>query len=278
MRRVAQTVGIDQAQTAVEHGEHAEAQQVDLDDAQTRQVVLVPGHHGAVLHGRGLHGHEVRERRAGDDHAAHVDGQMSRQPAQPGDELDQVRHARVASEAAPSRRQLALHVRIEAPVDALGQAVHFGAGEAQGLAHVAHGRTRAPGDGLGGQGRVVTPVATVDVLQDTLAVLVGDVEVDVRHFAALVGQEALEQQLHAHGIDRGDAQGVADRRVGRRPAPLAEDALALTERHDVMHHQEVPGQVEALDHVEFLGQLTCHRRGERSVATPCASVSQIVQP
>src|SRR6185312_7201791 len=48
-------------------------------------------------------------------------------------------------------------------------------------------------------------------------------------------------------IDAGDAQRVADRGIGRRAATLAEDAGPPAERHDVVHDEEVAGEVLLLD-------------------------------
>ena len=56
--------------------------------------------------------------------------------------------------------------------------------------------------------------------------------------------EALEQQVVAVGIDRGDAEHVADRRVGGRAAALAEDVLGAGEADDRVHRQEIGRVVE----------------------------------
>ena len=85
----------------------------------------------------------------------------------------------------------------------------------------------AVGDDVGGHRRAVLAVALVDVLDDALALIAArQVDVDVRPFAALFGEKALEEQVHPDRIDGGDAERVADRAVGRRAAPLAEDAAA----------------------------------------------------
>jgi hypothetical protein len=42
-------------------------------------------------------------------------------------------------------------------------------------------------------------VARVDVLNDLVAALVLDVEVDVRRLGALAAEEALEEEIHADG-------------------------------------------------------------------------------
>ena len=75
------------------------------------------------------------------------------------------------------------------------------------------------------QRRAVAAVLVVDVLHDFLAPLVLEVDVDVGRLVALLADEALEQHATARRIDLGDAEAVADRRVRRRAAPLAQDAL-----------------------------------------------------
>ena len=53
-------------------GKHAEAEEVDLDDAEVLAVVLVPLDDGAVGHGGGLEGDDGVEAGVADDHAAGV--------------------------------------------------------------------------------------------------------------------------------------------------------------------------------------------------------------
>ena len=107
------------------------------------------------------------------------------------------------------------------------------------LRHVAQRAARPVTDDGGGQRRAFAPVLRVDVLDDFLAPLVLEVDVDVRRFVALPGDEALEQQRHARGIDLGDAEAEAHRRVRRRAAALAENVPRAREPHDVVHGEEV---------------------------------------
>ena len=82
-------------------------------------------------------------------------------------------------------------------------------------------------DDGGADGGAVAAISFVDVLHHQLAPLVLEVDVDVGRLVALLGDEALEQHVVVGlaGIDRGDAEAEADRRIGRRAAALAEDAL-----------------------------------------------------
>ena len=126
-------------------------------------------------------------------------------------------------------------------------------GQAERLADLARRAAAAIGDDVGGHGRAEPAVALVDVLDDLLApVAARQVEVDVRPLAALLGEEALEEQLHPHRVDRGDAERVADRAVGRRAAPLHQDVVGAAELDDVPDDEEVAGEVEAADQVQLV--------------------------
>ena len=97
-------------------------------------------------------------------------------------------------------------------------------GQAEGLADLAHRRARAVGDDGRGEAGAIAAVFLVDVLHHLLAPLVLEIDVDVGRLVALGGDEALEEEIGALGIDLGDAEAVADGGVGGRAAPLAEDA------------------------------------------------------
>ena len=69
--------------------------------------------------------------------------------------------------------------------------------EAERLADLARRAAAAIGDDVGGHRRAEPPVFLVDVLDDALAAIAArQIEIDVGPLAALLGQEALEQQIH----------------------------------------------------------------------------------
>ena len=70
------------------------------------------------------------------------------------------------------------------------------------------------------------PYLLVDRLDDLLAPLVLEVDVDVRRLAPLRREESLEEEVRPRRVNRRDPQAVADGAVGGAPAPLAEDVLA----------------------------------------------------
>jgi hypothetical protein len=70
----------------------------------------------------------------------------------------------------------------------------------------------------------VAAIAFVDVLDHLLAPFMFEIDVDVGGLVPGLGDEAFEHHGADLGADAGDAQRVADHRIGRRAAPLAQDA------------------------------------------------------
>src|SRR5215469_9423170 len=90
------------------------------------------------------------------------------------------------------------------------------------------------------------------MLDHALALIAArQIEIDVRHLAALLGEKALEEQLHPYGIDGSDAQRVADSAVCCRPASLYEDAFLLAEADDVPDNEKVSGKIQFFDERQF---------------------------
>ena len=116
----------------------------------------------------------------------------------------------------------------------LGQAIDLAFVQVERLPHFARRALAAIGDDVGGHRRAVLPVLLVDVLDHALAPIAArQVEIDVGPLAAFFRQEALEQQLHRHRIDGGDAEAVTDGAIGGRTAALHQDVLLPAEVDDV---------------------------------------------
>src|SRR5262252_76307 len=98
----------------------------------------------------------------------------------------------------------------------------------------------------GADRRAMPAVAFIDVLNDLLAPLVLEIDVDIGRLAAIFRNKARKQEIAFVWIDRGDAKAKAHRAVGRRAAPLAEDLLLLGagEGNQVMHGEEVARVIE----------------------------------
>ena len=262
-----------QVEAVVQRGQHAQAEQVDLDQARVGAVVLVPLQHGAARHPGPLHRAHLPHRAVADHHAARMDAQVPRQPLHPGRQL---RHRG----RDPGRERLPVRGRSRADLPRPGVGVRRR--EPERAARVPQRHPRPVRDHVGDLGGPVPAVGAVDVLDDLLAAAVLDVQVDVRRAVPALGKEPLEQQVVRDRVDAGDAEREADRRVRRRPAALAQDVVVLAERHDVVHDQEVAGEPEALDHVELPGDLGVRARhpfGPRSpVAGRGLAGGQLAQP
>ena len=148
--------------------------------------------------------------------------------------------------------------------------------EAERLPHFARRAAAAVRDDVGRHRGPETPVLFIDVLNDLLApVAARQIEVDVRPLAALFRQEPLEEQFHLHGIDRRDAEAVAHGAVGRAAAALHEDVVLPAVIDDVPDDEEVAGEIELLDEIEFARDLRAGALVIRPVSLARADVGDL---
>ena len=192
---------------------------------QRVEIVLVPFDHGAVFHRRVFDRHQFLERAARDDEAADMLRQMAREADQLARQssasarVGSADRARARAHAsARSRRRTSPTPCRRAPPS------HPPTGPApcrprgwRGAGDSDHGRR---------QRGAVAAVFLVDVLDDLLAPLMLEIDVDVGRLVAFLVDEALEQHVDPFGIDRGDAEAEAHHRIGRRAAPLAQNSRA----------------------------------------------------
>ena len=280
-------MALDQIEALVELGQRAEPEQIHLEQPQVLQVVLVPLDDGAPGHRRVLDRHQVVDRLVAEEEAARVDrevtGDILNLPAQP-DEVVMQRGGRIEPGLGEPRR-------IERTVmgEQLRETVERGLRQTEHLADLAHRGAGAEAHDVRHHGGAVAAVLGVDVLDDLLAPRVHDVEVDVGRLTALARQEPLEQQLDPGGVDRRDAEAVADHGARGRAAALAEDPLAPAVPDDLPHGEEVAAVVELVDERELAVDLRedCrrHAAGEAlarpakgELAKPCAGGLAVGQP
>ena len=115
-------------------------------------------------------------------------------------------------------------LRAPAPHEA-GQSARHILRHSQRLADFAHRAAGAVADHDGGERGPCAAIGVVDPLDDLLAPLVLEVDIDIGRLVALLGDEALEEKFGMDRVDGGDAEHVADGGVGCRASPLAENAL-----------------------------------------------------
>src|SRR6516165_3304430 len=158
-------VGADERDGIFERREHAEAQQIDLDDAEIRAVLLVPLHHDPSRHRGRLKRNDLVEWLRGDYHSAAVLAEMAGYGLNSLHKVNEQFDPRCISvdaattEAGDQRVMLILElidvVELHKPVDLVGS-------ETEDLADFTDGAARAVGDDVGGHRGAALAVATID--------------------------------------------------------------------------------------------------------------------
>ncbi len=162
----------------VQGREHAEPEQVELDEAGASAVVLVPLQHRTLVHPGPLDRTHLDHRTVADHHAAGVDAEMTRRVL---DLEGQLEHAFGDRTVGLTRRGR----HAAPPVDLLRPGVLLAGFEAERLGHVAHRGASPVGDDVRDLRGVVAAVALVDVLDHLFSSATFDVDVDVGWAVAL---------------------------------------------------------------------------------------------
>lgn len=90
-------------------GQHAKAQHIDLQDAQSVDIVLVPADHRALFHRGILDGHQLIKPPFGDDEPAHMLAQVPRE----ADDLENELHGQAQPRVVRIKPDLAHAVRLQ---------------------------------------------------------------------------------------------------------------------------------------------------------------------
>ena len=191
-------------------GQHAEAQHIDLHQAECLQVVLVPLDEGAFLHRRIADGHGLVERAAGQHEAADMLREMAGKALDLGDKLERLRQMAVVGIKADLAEPLLRHAGgVEEAPELRRDRANRILGKTHGATHFADRALATVMHDRGAETGAIPPVAVIDVLDHFLAALMLEVDVDVGRLFPGLRDEALED----HGADlrrnRGDAEAVA---------------------------------------------------------------------
>ena len=249
---------VQQIEAAAQAAQHAQPEDIDLEDADGVEIVLVPFDAGALLHRRILDRDHLVEPAAGDDEAAHMLGQMARKADQFARQRQHPGEVGIGGIEPDAARILLRHrLRRPAPQHA-GERADGVVGEPEHLADLADGAAGAVADHGGGEAGAVAAIALVDVLDHDLAPLMLEIDVDVRRLVAVGRHEALEQEIDARRIDLGDAEAEAHRGIRRRAAALAQDVLRAGKAHDVVDGEEIGRVVERRDQRIFMVESGAH--------------------
>ena len=211
---------------------------------------------------------EVRKRAGRDHHAAGVLAGIAGQVLQLQGEVDEVADVVLGLVALPEFADDPVRFLLRARAgpdrvfqrhrvgrlqrDQLGQSVDEAVREAEHAAGIAQHRLRrhgAVGDDLGD---AVAAVLARDVVDDLVAAVHAEVDVEVRHRHAFRVEEALEQQVVRQRVEVGDAQRPRHQRTRARAAARPDrDPVLLGPVDEVGHDQEVAGESHRHDDAEF---------------------------
>ena len=116
----------------------------------------------------------------------------------------------------------------------------------------AAGQQRSEGDDLRD---LLLAVALLHVLDDALAPLDAEIDVEVRHRDAFGIEEALEQQAEPQRIEIGDRERIGDKRARTRTAARPDrNIVVLCPFDEIGDDQEVAGKLHALDDADLEGE------------------------
>src|SRR5882762_1603998 len=107
-------------------------------------------------------------------------------------------------------------------------------------------------DGCADRG-AVPPVPLIDILDDLLAPVVLEIDIDVWRLAASLGDEAGKEKLDLGRIDLRDAEAIADDAARSRSSSLAKDAFLPRKGDDIVDRQEIACEFELIDESKLLG-------------------------
>ena len=137
----------------------------------------------------------------------------------------------------------------------LAQPIDLAIGQTEHAPDVAQGRTRLEFAERDDLRDALAAIALGDVFDHPVAVVLTEIDVEVRHRHALGIEEALEQEPEAQGVEVGDLQRPGDHGAGARAAPRPDrDAIRLCAPDEVGDDQEIAGKFHRDDDIELIGQ------------------------
>ena len=246
---------VDGAHRPVDDGERLQAEEVELDESRFLHVVQVELRQHAAACLVGVERHEVRQRGGRDDHAARMLARVAHHA------FEFVRHVHdfagvfvalheVAQFLLALHRLGQRHAHLER--NHLGQPIRQAERLALHPRHVAHDRARrhrAEGDDLAHR---VVAVALLHMVDDALAALHAEVDVEVRHGHALRVEQTLEQEVVLQGVQIRDAQRESHQ-GGVAGAPAPHRHVVFTPPVDeLLHDEEVAGKAHFADDAQFV--------------------------
>jgi hypothetical protein len=127
---------------------------------------------------------------------------------------------------------------------------------------------------IGHHGRSQVGILPEDIRENVVPLVPGEVEIDIGRIPPFRIEKALEQETGTQRIHVRDAEGVAHDRIGDRTAA----AMGGSVLHDVIHHQEVVGELHLSDDRQLVLQPVPRHRRNGAVSPLGTLVCQRAQP
>ena len=251
-------MGLEHLERLGDAGEHAEREHVDFQDAKRVEIVLVPFDKGAVGHGGIADGNKLLKGPARDDEAAHMLGKMARETVQRLGEMDRKGERFIFGVHADFAQALWRKALPVPPADIARERARYVSRKPERLADIANGAAAAIGNDGRGKPRPVAAIARVNILDDLLAPLMLEIDIDVGRLLALGGHEPLEEKIDACRVNGGDIEHIAHRAIRGRAAPLMENAAVLGKAGKVPDGEEIGRVIEGTDEGKLVIELVLY--------------------
>ncbi len=213
---------LQHVEAALHAGKHAKCQAIHLHELHDIDIVLVPFDDLAIIHGGGFDRHQLVQPVMGQNEAARMLAVMARCADKLVGQFKGKFQATILHIEVQFLHLLFTHPLAPAP-DLRREEFRQVFRQAQNLADIAQRPTPAiTGDDRTQCGLVAT-IGIINPLDDLLTPLMFEIHIDVRRFAPFFRNETFKQKIDLEGINGGDAEHVADNRIGCRAASLAEN-------------------------------------------------------
>ena len=184
---------LDEGERARDAGQHAQAEHIDLHQAERVDILLIPFQRRAFGHGGIVDWNNFVEPALGHHETTRVLGEMARKAHQLAGIFKRLGNARLVRVDAELIADPVLGQIIGGPApDRLGQGRDDIARQAKHLADLADGAARAIAIDRRGHGGAAASVFFVDILDHLLAPLMLEINIDIRRFAAFGRDEAFK--------------------------------------------------------------------------------------
>jgi hypothetical protein len=183
-----------------------------------------------------LDGHEFVKSIMGEDEAAWMLGEMTRRANQRAGQVHGETQAPVVKIEIQILSMLFVNTLLRPAPDLGRQHLDEIFGQAERFADIAQRPLGSVADHGRAQRGMIAAIGIEHPLQDNLAPLMLEIDIDVGRFPPLLRNETLEQEVVALGVDGGDAEHIADGAIGGRAAALTKNVLAAGKPDDRVHN------------------------------------------